>query len=343
MKTTTVMWGAALAAALFLALPATVRAEDGSSIGRFATWESLLDGSDPLPLRPLDGLKPCLQDGWGWGTEDDEEEKPKEEQPDSGWGWGDEDEEKPKPKPQPGGGGSDWGWGDEGESEPATPAPAPQPGDDSGWGSGWGEGEGQEGLGEGEPAPFPGEEEVDTAPSGPVREWVRDVRIGIEFGAFLPFGAEKEAFETGELGGVLFGFGLPSILEGVVITNELRVLGGYTLSKEQETGFDVKTTLFLFKDDLLFHFLPRGRGFGLYAFVGIALALENSSAEKDLLTSTDERSESFTQFLVDGGLGAWITLSGPVDLLLRLEFDLVPMADNVPFFAVGQVGLQVRF
>ncbi len=322
--------------AVFQAAPA--QGGESSDITRFAGLRSLLEPGERSLPRSIEGLKPCLQEGWGWEEEEDEKGDKDEgsgESSGEGWGWG-EEEKKDEGSGESSGDG--WGWGEE-EGGAESP-PSGEGGEDSGWGEGWEEGEGWQETG---PADVPVEAQEEDAPSPARREWVQDTRIGIEFGAFLPFGAKKEAFDTGELGGVFLGFGLPPIIEPISITNELRVLGGYTLSEEQDTGYDVTTILFLLKDDLLFHFFPQGRSLDIYVFVGLSFALESSSASRTLGTETEEESGTFPGFLVDAGFGAWITLSGPVDLLLRLEFDLVPMSDNVPFFAVGQAGIQVRF
>ena len=76
-------------------------------------------------------------------------------------------------------------------------------------------------------------------------------------------------------------------------------------------------------------------------FAGIGLGFESISADRP--GTSDSESDSALWFVLDAGLGAWIRITGPVDLVLRLEFDLPPTSENVPFFMVGEAGLQIAF
>jgi hypothetical protein len=173
--------------------------------------------------------------------------------------------------------------------------------------------------------------------------WAKKFRIGVEGGGFLPFGAE-ESFEGGGTGGVFAGFGLPTLIDGVTITSEVRALFAATESPDQDTGFDVSSMIFMFKKDFLFHFFPTNRAFDLYFFVGLGVGYERTEAEPGSAGSgLEDESNAGMWFLADGGFGAWINLGGPVDLVLKLEFNLIPVTDNVPFFAVGEGGFQVKF
>jgi hypothetical protein len=174
--------------------------------------------------------------------------------------------------------------------------------------------------------------------------WARKTRIGFSGGAFLPFGAKEESFGTGGTGGIVLGFGLPPLIEGITITSELRIQVALTESGEQSGGFDVQSTLLLFKKDFLFHFFPYEKAFNLFAFVGVGAGYEMTSADPtDPASALDGDSESAFWFLADGGFGAWVNLGGPVDLVLKLEFNFIPVTENVPFFVVGEGGLQVKF
>jgi|GEM_PF-2026983 len=164
-------------------------------------------------------------------------------------------------------------------------------------------------------------------------------RIGLEFGAFLPFGEKEDSFSTGIVGGAFFGFGLPDLIEGVTLSDELRVLGGQTRSEEQDSGHDVSAILLLFRNDILFHFFPQKSDFNLCFFFGASVGYESVSADRE----GDFDSDSALWFAVQGGFGVWVGLGGPVDLVLKIEIDLIPVTDNVPVFALGEAGIQVRF
>lgn len=169
---------------------------------------------------------------------------------------------------------------------------------------------------------------------------VTRTRIGFEFGGFLPLGEKEEAFRTGQVGGLFYGFALPPLLEGFTITSELRLLEATTTSTDQADGFDVSSFLVLVKDDLLVHLFPRQRVYNVFYFLGLGLGLELSSA-KDAAGGSESGTGAF--FLLDTGLGGWVHLTGPLDLVFRLEFNLVPITENVPFFIVGQMGIQAKF
>ncbi|MHC5036849.1 MAG: hypothetical protein ACYTHM_06020 [Planctomycetota bacterium] len=168
-------------------------------------------------------------------------------------------------------------------------------------------------------------------------------RIGLEAGGFIPFGEKEEAFNTGLMGGVFAGFGLPTLIQGLTITSELSLLAGMT-SSEQEGGIEVSSTIVMVRDDFLFHFFPNEKSFNLYYFIGISFGYEMTSADSPASSGTGTETDSGTAvwFLFDTGLGSWVNLGGPVDLILKIDFNLVPITDNIPFFIVGQVGIQVK-
>jgi hypothetical protein len=218
-------------------------------------------------------------------------------------------------------GGSEWGWWlwnrrqDEEQPGPET----------------------EERVGEAEEEEEGGSYGEDAGPRGDAG--ASGMRIGIELGAFLPFGEKEESFRSGQMCGVLVGFGLLSPAPGILVTDEIRILEGTTSSLDQTSGYDVSSLVFAVKNDFLLHFFPAARGFNVHAFLGFSLGIERTTAKKGTLEDTD----TGFWFLCDAGLGAWVTLAGPVDLLLRIEFDFIPTSDNVPFFAVGLMGLQMRF
>lgn len=183
-------------------------------------------------------------------------------------------------------------------------------------------------------------EPVDTVFPGLEESWATRMRIGIEFGAFLPFGAKEDAYSTGELGGAFFGFKLPPLIPGILVTNEVRLLGGYTSSSDQESGHDVSALVLLFRNDVLFHILPGGDDFNIFFFAGVGLGFESLSAER---SGGGSESDSAFWFVIDGGLGGWVRISGPLDLVLRLEFDIPPLSDNTSLFLVGEAGIQITF
>ena len=156
-------------------------------------------------------------------------------------------------------------------------------------------------------------------------------------------GAKEEAFNTGQMAGLLVGFALPPFIQGITITTEIRLLEGTTSSWNQESGHDVSAFLVVLKNDYLVHFLPRHTSFNLFYFLGLSFGLETASAKRATTTGTEKDSGTAVWFVIDTGLGAWVNLGGPVDLLLRLEFNLVPVSKNVGFFVVGTAGIQVKF
>jgi hypothetical protein len=187
---------------------------------------------------------------------------------------------------------------------------------------------------------------ADGSDAGPLggTVWAKKTRIGVGFGGLLPFGEKEESFDTGFLGGVHLGFGLPSLIGGLTVTMEVRLLGGTTSSTGQTDGFDVSAIVFMAKDDLLFHFFPRQKSFNIYYFLGLSLGYESTSAKRTLAGGgTESKSDTALWFLVDTGFGAWIGLADAVDLVLKFEFNLVPVTENVPFFVVGEAGVQVKF
>ncbi|MCU0723421.1 MAG: hypothetical protein MUC63_07380, partial [Planctomycetes bacterium] len=88
-----------------------------------------------------------------------------------------------------------------------------------------------------------------------------------------------------------------------------------------------------------FHFFPESKAFNVHWFLGISLGIERTTATK----GSTETTSTDVWFLADTGFGAWLNLAGPLDLILRLEFDVIPVTKNVPFYAVGLIGLQARF
>ncbi|MHC5036850.1 MAG: hypothetical protein ACYTHM_06025 [Planctomycetota bacterium] len=320
------------AAGLLAVLCGTASADpEDTRLTDFLDLGSLVQGI-PHPVKSADGLVLCLQDdGWGWGEDEEEEEEeepeegaaPEGEGPGSGgdWGWGEGGKKKEEDK--------GWGW-DEGKKEAEKPA------EDEEWGEG--------GWEEGEEPPIPGRDIEDMEDRGPSVAWAKKTRIGLAFGGFLPFGAKEEAYGVGGMGGPFLGFALPPLLGNLTVTDELRLLIGQTSSMEQETGYDVTTLMIFVKNDLLFHFMPNSKGFNLYFFLGVGFALEMSSATKENTATgeTEDDSGTFPGFIVDTGFGSWVNIGGPVDLILKLEFNLVPVTKNVPFFAVGEVGIQIK-
>jgi hypothetical protein len=233
------------------------------------------------------------------------------------WGWGDSGEAERGPKEEP-----------EKEEEPEEPEPTDESTviDNEDWE--------RRQAARGAPSSRKASEDV------PAKKF----RIGLEGGLFLPLGAKEENFNTSGAGGVALGFGLPPLIDGLTITSEIRVLGARTSSKDQAGGFDVSSTLVLLKGDFLFHFFPNDGKFNLFAFVGIGGGYESATAEPGTSGSgLQEDSDSGMWFLAQGGLGTWINLGGPIDLVLKLEFNLIPTSDNVPFFIMGEGGLQLRF
>jgi hypothetical protein len=166
-------------------------------------------------------------------------------------------------------------------------------------------------------------------------------RIGIEGGGFLPFGEKEESYNSGEMAGFFFGFGLGDIISGLTITNELRLIQGYATSSPEDEKYDLTSFFFIVRDDLLFHFFPENRGFNFYYFLGIGMAIELWSSDEDGVR-LEEDSGTGLGLLIDTGFGAWVNISGPLDLVLRLEANIVPVTKNVPFFMVGQIGLQIK-
>ncbi|MHC4778138.1 MAG: hypothetical protein ACYTFG_06120 [Planctomycetota bacterium] len=322
-----------MALCLFFAAGDAALADPGDvSLSDFTNIASLFEGSRSLNPRPIEGFAPVLQDDdWGWG----EEEKPSEDPPASPGG-GEEE----------GGGeegGDGWGWGeDEGGGEEGGETPPESPGGGSEEGGGeWGDWGDEGGMDEGggeEPTPGPSRRED---PSGPSVSYAKKTRIGFDFGGFLPFGSKEEDYEAGGVGGFFIGFGLPPFLGSLTVTTELHVGGAITGSSGQTNGYDVTTNLILGKLDLLFHFMPNSRKFNLNYFLGLAVGYEMSSA-KDVATGVTT-TESYPGFLIDTGLAAWINLGGNWDLILKLEFNFIPMSENVSFFATGQMGFQVKF
>ena len=319
----------------------------------FVDMRNLLADPGPGPLRATSPMIASLQDeGWGWGEEPKKEdgkkegkkeeakkEEPKKEGEESGGGWGEEpskkEEKKPAKKEEPKSEKSESsGWGDEGKGDKGK-----ESGD---WGSGWDEGGGQP---ETEPGTGPVEEGEEPVEEGTSPNQARKLRIGLEAGGFVPLGAKEEEYATGQFGGLFLGFGLPPLLGDLTITSELRLIGGRTTSTDQVKGFDMSTTLVGIRDDFLVHFLPRNKTLNLFLFVGVGLAAEMSTGEgvDPVLGSTLNEKATYVGFLADAGLGAWITVVSSVDLFLRLEIDFIPMTNNVPFFMVGEAGLQVRF
>ncbi|MHC4600161.1 MAG: hypothetical protein ACYS47_14265 [Planctomycetota bacterium] len=334
------IWPISITLCLFLAAGGVSFAEpEEASLTEFMDLGALLKGTPFEGVRSLEGLAPVLQDDdWGWGEEEkkDEEEAPPEEPgggEGEGWGWGDEG----GGKEEGGGEGDGWGWGGEGGEKGAEKPPAESPGGGEGggeWGDEW----------EDEPEDI---EPVDPGPGelpdrGPRGNVARKTRIGIDGGIFLPFGQKEEEFTTSGIGGIFLGFGLPPFLGSLTVTSEIHLQGGVTSSEGQTGGFDVSTTLLLGKFDLLFHFMPTNPKFNLYYFLGLAVGFEMSKADPSSGTGTGETG-NYPGFLIDTGLGAWLNLGGPVDLILKLEFNFIPMSENVPFFVTGGMGLQVKF
>jgi hypothetical protein len=169
--------------------------------------------------------------------------------------------------------------------------------------------------------------------------WARKTRIGLEFGAFLPFGAKEESFGSGQMGGVFLGFGLPPLVGDLVVTNEVRLLEGTTSSRDQSSGHDVSSLVIAVKDDFLVHFFPDSQAFNVHWFLGASLGIESTTARRGSAEST----ETDVWFLADTGIGVWLNLAGPLDVVARLELDYIPTTKNVPFFFVGMLGLQARF
>jgi hypothetical protein len=214
----------------------------------------------------------------------------------------------------------DWGGG-EGE------------GDDDGWDA-WG---GDDDLGFGEETPEAGTGSK-ASPSG--GGWIGMHRIGLDVGGFIPLAEKREAYSPAEMAGIFFGYNLTDA--GPVITGEVRLLQAYTRSNNQDEGFNVSTFLFMGRHDVLLHLLPGTWGFSLYGFLGLGLVLEASSSKSDSPTEGGDPG-TYVGVLVDGGVGAWLNLGGSVDLLFRMELNLVPVTENVPVFLAGQAGLQYRF
>lgn len=327
----------ALLGGLILAGAAAAEPEKADLNG-FLDLGNLLEPS-PQVFQGRAGMVALRQDdGWGWGEDEPGGDEGGGGGGDGGWGWG-EEEPKPEPPAEPPATPPA-----EPPAEPPTEPPANPP--SGGGGETWGEGGWEE-----EPAkPVPG---PDTAPPDREEEYgptdigvnqARKTRIGIELGGFMPMGEKEQGYAAGGMFGAFFGFGLPPFLGGLTVTSEIRLLGGMTSSDQTDitdgTGYEVSTTLFLIKDDYLIHFFPRSRGFNLWWFVGLCVGIEMSEATD---VAGKAVSETFPGFLIDTGFGAWVNLGGPVDLLFKLEFNLVPMSKNVPFFTVGEMGLQVRF
>jgi hypothetical protein len=375
-------WGsiALMVATVLLATSGAAMADPGEArLTSFLDVGNLLRETGPGPLRASSGLAPLLQDeGWGWGEEEKKpEKKPEEknpgekkpeEKPAGGddWGWGEEkkpEEKKPAEKPPEKKDDADWGE----EKKPEEKAPGEKKGGEEGWGEGGGapkkeRGEGKKGdggwgeeswgeegassgtepgAGEGEgegPETGEGGREEDT---GPTVNYARKTRIGLEIGGFLPMGAKEAPYSTGQFAGLFLGFSLGSL----PFTTEVRFIEGYTTSTDQEKGFDMTTILVGGRLDFLLHFMPKSQSFNLFFFLGAGAVVEMSSGTGEDPVSGKSLSESGTYpgFLVDAGLGAWFSLSGSIDLFLRLEFDLIPVSQNVSYFGLGEIGLQMKF
>ena len=333
-----------VALCLFLAGGGVSFAEpEEANLTEFMDLGTLLRGAPFRGLKPLEGMAPVLQDDdWGWGDDEkkDEGEEAPPEEPGGGegWGWGEEGGEKKEE-------GEGWGWGEDEGGEEAEKPPAESPGGGEGgkdWGDDWGGEDWEEEPGD-EPGPVDRPRDLED-PSGPRVSYARKTRIGIDGGLFLPFGGDEE-YNVSGLGGVVLGFGLPPFLGNLVVTCEVHIGGAFTSSDQEgataTTGFEVDTKLILGKYDVLFHFMPTNQKFNLYYFLGLAVGYEMSDSTDKATDVT--ASESYPGFLVDTGLGAWLNLGGPVDLVLKLEFNLIPMSQNVQFFATGQAGIQVKF
>jgi hypothetical protein len=338
------IWPISVALCLFLATGGISLAEpEDASLAEFMDLGTLLKGAPFDNLKPMEGLVPVLQDDeWGWGEDEkkgEEEAPPEEPGGGDGWGFGEEGGEKKKED------GEGWGWGDEGGGEEAEKPPASP-------GGGEGGGEGGEDGGWGEPGGWTDEPGGDTEPAPPTRgeipyggprvSYARKTRIGIDGGLFLPLGHKKEEYDTSGIGGVFLGFGLPPFLGSLTVTSEVHIGAAFTSSTQTATGYDVSTNLILGKFDLLFHFMPNSQKFNLYYFLGLAVGYEMSTASPSSGVGADV-SEGYPGFLVDTGLGAWLNLGGPVDLILKMEFNFIPMSENVPYFVTGQAGIQVKF
>ena len=267
---------------------------------------SLIDGKCPLDRSP------CLTARLASLAQDD------------GWGWG--EAEPPKPDKTP-----------ESNSPEKTPK---DPGKSGKWGDDWTEGENWTEEG---PQPGGGEEETVKLPEGPKVNWARKTKIGLDFGGFLPFGEKDESFSSGQIASLFLGFGLAD-LGGITVSNQIKLVEGSTSSIDQANGYDVSTFLIMIRDELHFHFIPNSKSFDFFAFVGLAVAFESSSGTRvnPANGQTETSSGFYYGMLADAGIGASFNLFGPVDALLRLEFNFLPVTQNVQFFLVGQIGIQIR-